>query len=268
MNEAQEKILKDMVWSYSSVGAYKQCPLSFQFMYLYKIQRANNIFAESGSAAHDVMEKIFSKEIEVFEAEHAFLEAYKKFVTCSPPPQLGQRYEENTIQKMRLFFSNLDIDVDDYEVLCMEDKYNYEVEDIKIVIKPDLIVRRKSDGKILLWDYKTSLYKKESHEGYAKQCSLYKRIYEEVTGNKIDEMSILYFKETSKVRKTKEKDGYVVYGRFIDLEYIPEVLETFVEDVKKIRNESVWDANLDEFYCQSLCSARKVCDFKEKHFGF
>lgn len=258
--EEIQTILNNMVWSYSSMNAFKTCPLSFKFSYLDKVKnREGNIFSELGNISHFVMEEYFKGNVEVYELDKLFIDNYDKFVTYNAPTALQKfNYEENTKDKLLKFFNNTDIDNLAYEPLCMEDKYLYEIEGIKIVIKPDLIIRRKADGKVILWDYKTSGYKKDSHAEYAYQCSLYAKIYEIVTGTHIDEMNILYFKETVKPRGKP-----IIYGRFVPLEYNENVLERFVSDVKKIFNAETWEANLDDFFCQNICSYRNgTCEEK------
>ena len=263
-NPKREEILQNMKYSYSSVSGFFQCKLAFVYNYFYRVQRAENIFAQIGTVSHEVMEEYMAGNIEVFELEQYFRDKYAEKVTCSAPSMLGQKFEESTIEKMTKFFSTTDFDRESYEILCMENKYEHVLDgDIKLVVKPDLIVRRKTDGKVILYDYKTSSYKKDSHAGYAKQCSLYKAIFEIVTGIHVDEMKILYFKETVKPRGKP-----LIYGRFIDLEYNENILEQFISDVKAIRAEKEWSASPDEFFCNNLCSARIMCDVKEKVFGF
>lgn len=259
------EILKNMTFSYSSMNAFKTCPLSFKFSYLDKVKnRDGNIFSDLGNLAHYVMEQYFKGEVEVYELDKLFKDNYDKFVTYNAPTALQRfNYEENTKDKMLKFFNNTDIDNSIYEILCMEDKVNYEIDGIKIVIKPDLIIRRKSDGRVILWDYKTSNYSKDSHAGYAYQCSLYAKIYEIVNGIHVDEMNILYFKETVKPRGKP-----LIYGRFISLEYDENVLEKFVSDVKDIFNAETWKANLDDFFCQNICGFRNgTCKEKEDRYG-
>lgn len=259
------EILKNMTFSYSSMNAFKTCPLSFKFSYLDKVKnREGNIFSELGNISHFVMEEYFKGNVEVYELDKLFNDNYNRFITYNAPVALQKfNYEENTKDKLLKFFNNTDIDNLAYEPLCMEDKYLYEIDGIKIVIKPDLIIRRKSDGKVILWDYKTSGYKKDSHADYAYQCSLYAKIYEIVTGIHIDEMNILYFKETVKPRGKP-----MIYGRFVPLEYDENVLERFVSDVKDIFNAETWEANLDDFFCTNICSFRvKTCEDKINRYG-
>ena len=260
--KTKEEILKNMVYSYSSVNGFSTCKTMFKLTYLDKVKRVGNIFSEFGTAAHNVMEKLFSNECEVWDLNELFLDLYKETVVTPPPASLGQKYEEGMLDGLSKFFSTTNLNVDNYEVLCMEEKLEYAVDDINIVVKPDLILRRKSDGKVLLWDYKTSGYKKSSHEGYAYQCSLYAKIYELVKGIHVDELTILYFKETVKPRG---KD--LIYGKFVNMVYDESVLDIFISDVKKIRQEKAWDATPDQFFCCNICSVKTACEAKEHFFG-
>lgn len=247
------------------MNAFKTCPKMFDFSYLEKEKnRDGNLFSDFGNLSHFVMEEYFKGNVEVYELDKLFEDNYSKFITYNEPQILKKyNYEETTKQKLLKFFNNTDIDNLEYEPICMEDKIEYAVDGIKIVIKPDLIIRRKSDGRVILWDYKTSNYKKESHAEYAYQCSLYAKIYEIVKGIHIDEMNILYFKETVKPRGKP-----MIYGRFVPLEYDENVLERFVSDVKNIFNSETWDAKLDDFFCTNICSFRvKTCEDKINRYG-
>ena len=254
-----------MVWSYSSMNSFKTCKKMFFLSYIEKNKnRDGNLFACFGNLAHFVMEEYFKGNVEVYELDKLFKDNYDKFITYNAPVALQKfNYEDNTKDKLLKFFNSIEIDNLAYEPICMEDKIEYEIDGIKIVIKPDLIIRRKSDGKVILWDYKTSNYKKESHAEYAYQCSLYAKIYEIVTGIHVDEMNILYFKETVKPRGKP-----IIYGRFVPLEYDENVLERFISDVKDIFNAETWEANLDDFFCQNICSFRNgTCEEKALRYG-
>lgn len=262
--EEIKDILSRMVWSYSSVNSFKTCKAMFSFSYLEKIKdREGNIFSDFGNLTHYVMEEYFKGNVEIYELDKLFNDNYEKFVTYNAPTSLQKfNYEENTKEKILKFFNSTTIDSSEYEVLAMEDKIEYEIDGIKIVVKPDLIIKRKSDGRVILWDYKTSTYSKDSHSGYAYQCSLYAKIYEIVKGVHVDEMNILYFKETSKPRNKP-----IVYGRFISLPYDENVLDRFVSEVKEILNSDSWEATTDDFFCKNLCSFRSFCPDKIEAFG-
>jgi CRISPR/Cas system-associated exonuclease Cas4 (RecB family) len=262
-NLKRNEILNKMVYSYSSVSGFETCPLMFEYQYFYKVQRLPNYFAQLGTLAHEIMEKYFREELEIFELSNEFKDKYDEVVTFPVPSSLGEKFVDKTMEEMRLFFSTTTFDRNKYEVLCMEDKYVYEKDGIKIVAKPDLIIRNKETGEVILLDYKTSRYKKDSHSGYAQQLSLYKAIFESVKGIKINRMQILYFKESSKVRGEDRR----IYGRFIDLEYNENILDEFMEKISLIKQEKEWVAKPDQFFCSFLCSARGVCDVKERTFG-
>jgi putative RecB family exonuclease len=262
-SEKDKEILKNMVYSYSSVSSFDTCPLSFKLMYLDKMKRESNIFGELGNATHSTFEAYFRDEAEIFELKELFLDNCKKQVkTPAPDSLLKYNYEENNINLISEYFSHTELDKSKYEVLCIEDKIEYEIHGIKIVIRPDLIVRRIEDEKVLLFDYKTSKYSKDSHAGYAYQCSLYKYIFEIVRGIHIDEMWIIYVKEKTKKRGQEPKDG-----KTVELLYDEKVMNRFLYDVSGILAERDWKANLDQFFCNSLCSVRKSCKQKEYTFG-
>jgi len=261
--EEVKEILKNMTWSYSSVNTFETCPYSFKLTYLDREKRAENIFSQVGNSVHSTFEEYFKGEVEIFEMDNRFLENYQKYVKLSPPRMLLKyNYEEKNIDLISKYFRNMDLSREDFEVLCIEDKIEYAQDGIKIVVKPDLIVRRLSDGKVTLYDYKTSSYKKDSHSGYAYQCSLYACLYEKVKGVHIDEMNIIYVKEQTKRRGEQPK-----FGRIIPMVYDEKVLGKFYYGVSGILAEREWNPKLEQFFCNEICSMRKICGYKENTFG-
>lgn len=232
-------------------------------MYIDKTKRESNIFGEVDNSVHSTFEAYFRNEIEIFELNKFFLEIYEDNVK-SPVPQnlVKYNYEENNKTLISEYFKNTNFNKYDYEVLCIEDRIEYETYGVKIVVKPDLILRRLSDGKVILFDYKTSKYDKAKHSGYTYQCSLYKNLFEKVKGIMIDEMAIIYVKE-----KTKKRGETPVDGKTVEVVYDEKVLDRFLYDISNILAERDWKPNLDQFFCNSLCSVRSMCEQKQYTFG-
>jgi CRISPR/Cas system-associated exonuclease Cas4 (RecB family) len=249
-NTNKNEKLKTMAFSHSSVNGFKQCPLMFKMTYFEKHEKKQNIYAQWGNLAHFVMESFLTGKIEVWELDTLYKDKYNDFVNVPAPVPLS-KYVQPTIEKFEKFFREFEMDLDEYEILSVEEKFETMIEDVKIVVKPDSILKRKSDGKIILYDYKTSSYKKESYESYCKQVSLYAAIYKMVTGRVIDECYILYLKDG------REKE--------VELDY--NVVDEFTSTVKEIREEEDWEAKPEEFFCRNICSVRDSCEVKARKFG-
>ncbi len=255
--------LKNLTWSYSSMNLFENCPYGFKLTYIDRKKRVSNIFAEIGSATHAVFEDYFNDEAEIFELEDLFRKKYEYYVKSPVPKNLLKfNYEDKTIELISKYFRTIEINRDNYEPLCIEGKAEYKIYNVSIVVKPDLIVRRKSDNKVILYDYKTSKYDKEKHSGYAYQCSLYKHIWEQVSGIHVDEMAIIYVKELTKKRGEEPKNGKIV-----PLEYDEKVMDRFLYDISSIIAERDWKPKLEQFQCENICSVRNSCRYKENTFG-
>lgn len=235
-------------YSYSSLSSFETCPYGFKRNYIDRQVQVGNFFAQFGSLVHSVFEAYLKGELEVFELSMKFSEEYPTAITIDPPP-LIPNMEENYIKSVKEFFEKTDFDAYKYEPICIEGKYNITIDGINLVVKPDAILRRKDDKKVILLDFKTSKYTKKKHDEYSVQMSLYAVLFEKITGIHIDETLILYVRE----------------GKFRPVKKIDENILDWVKDVVgQIRAEKEWVAKPDEeFYCSYICGVRNSCRFKK-----
>lgn len=61
------EILKNKIWSFSSINTYDTCPHCFKLIYLNNVRKVDNAFAEFGKFVHYLLEKYYKGEIEFFE---------------------------------------------------------------------------------------------------------------------------------------------------------------------------------------------------------
>ena len=238
--------LNDFVFSYSSVGAYKQCPLSFKKNYIDKEEKVGNWFGQIGSLSHLVFEEWLKGSIEVFELEPFFKDNYDKNVNIRPPAY-PKGMEENYKTQIADFFKNTDFNPYDWEIVCLESRHEYNLDGIKIVIKPDAVLKNKQTGKVHLLDYKTSKYDAKKQKGYAAQTCLYAKILHLAENITVDKIDIWYIREN----KLKEVE--------YDEQIAQETLTDFKNMVELIRNENDWKAKPDKYFCFELCSVRNSC---------
>lgn len=165
------------------------------------------------------------------------------------------------------FFENFEFNRDDYEVLVIEDKIDVDLSEFNLVVKPDLVLKDKKTGKVILLDYKTSIIEKkgkiakkdrEKLDGYKRQMTMYAK-YLKTKGVVIDE-AWLWF-----VRQEDNK----IYKFVINTIDEAEVTKWIVGTVHLIKAEEEFPPTINNFFCGELCSVSSFCvpyiKFKEQN---
>ncbi len=252
-------ILEDMNFSYSSASTFHTCAYNFYLTYIEMEPREGNWFSDYGSHIHEVLEKYFRNELESYQLSDYYSENYDKNVTHNPPPYpngMAQKYREQG----QLFFDYFSFDKSLYDILIIEDMIKTEFKGIKLVVKPDLILKEKSTGKNILFDYKSSTpflasgkRDKKKFEGYIKQLYLYKYFINKVQGIQIDKI-ILWFPRLDRMEEIEINEKEEL-----------KTIEWFTNTVKDILKEEEFKADTsNKYFCENLCSMFSKCRFANK----
>ena len=248
--------LDHLTFSFSSLSAYHTCKYSFKLQYIDVEPRQQNFFGEYGSFIHKIMEFYWQGELPKEEMANYF-EAVYNDIMKTPPPSFPEGMEEKYYNDALEFLRNFPYDRDDYDVIATEGKYNTEYKGISIVVRPDLILRDKRTGEIVMLDFKTSKPVKGKKQAwdeakiaeYVKQTLLYAHFYQVVTGMKVNRIKLLF------VRLNRE---YVVE---VTEESIQPVLEWLEKTVQLIKWEDDFEPTVDNYFCSQICSVRDACKY-------
>lgn len=257
-------IIDGIVFSYSSVSTFENCPYSFKLTYIDALPREKNFFSDFGLLVHDCFEQFFGDKLSYFELSDYYKKQFDVFVTSVPPQYpagMLERYRENGQE----FFDNFFFEKDNYEMLFVEDTIDLQIGDVLFTARPDLVLIEKETGKHILLDYKTStpyrIDKRNGKEivdnqkiaGYLKQMYLYTHAVMQKYQIKISEIKIWY-------PRLNRIDTYVW-----DEKEETKVIKWLNETVKKIKNETdfTYD-NSSKYFCQNLCGVRDFCEYKPK----
>ena len=243
-------------FSYSSASAFDTCKYSFKLTYMEKKNRAKNFFSDYGSFIHAIIEMYFRGELDIFTMSGYYEEHYYEWVVSKPPP-FQKTMAEGFYKKGLEFFDGFCFDKDDYELLMLEEKVVGEVGGFHFVVKPDMVLKEKKTGKIILMDVKTANPYKPNGKldikkvtPYAKQLALYAYFIEIDLNIKIDEKIIWFTKSGN-------------FENVTSLVSNEEALAWFKETVGKIFDEEKWEHDLSSaFFCDFLCSVRMDCEFR------
>jgi len=253
------KELNAMTWSFSRCHSYENCNYAFYLKYIEKESDEQNFYAAFGKFCHEILEKIFKKEITLNEAIDYYNEKFYEEVN-------DYGTAESTVEKNFYlgldYFENLDLGwLDDYEILGIEKKCLFTINKIKFIGFIDLLVQHKETKEIIVIDHKSSEYpigkkgkvlkkKQDDYDNYKKQLYLYcEQVYKEY-GVYPSHICWNYFKDQKWLKLPFIKEEY------------EEAKKWAVELIGEIHNDENFLPNLSYFYCNNLCGFRNVCDYK------
>lgn len=249
-------ILNNIRWSYSSLSTFKTCPLAFKLSYIDSLERTNNFYAEYGLLVHEILEKYFKKEVEIWDLSSTFKLNFDLMVKSpSGIPGLEEKYYQQGIS----FFDSFDVSRDLYDVMFLEEKINFDYEGYKFVAKPDLVLKEKTTNLVSLWDYKSStLYKKDRKgietedakkiEEYKKQMSMYTFALR-LSGIKVDKINLLFTRAKKLISfPVVEKDE-------------TDIMQWALNTIEDIYKEEYNYNNTQNYFCNNLCGVRLFCEF-------
>lgn len=245
--------IDEIVFSYSGLSSFESCRHAWYLTYIEEQPRGGNFWADYGLLIHETLEKFFLGEMEAFELSNYYLDNWERVVVSSPP--FFVKVEEYKEQGLK-FFERFVFNKSDYHILVIEGKSEASYKNIKLVVKPDLIIQHKETGKKYLLDYKSSLIwkkgkmDKKKWEGYKKQMSMYSVF----SGHDIDEVWVWFVRdeekefEKFKPQKIESKD----------------IKEWIFKTVKQIKSEEKFEPTIEPFFCEHLCSVSFACKFFNK----
>jgi hypothetical protein len=249
-------ILDSLKYSFSSANSYETCKHGFRLTYIEAEERIKNAFSDYGNLIHKTLEKYFTSELEVWDLLDYYINNFGEFVqTDFPPYPAGMR--DNYYQSGLEFFDNFEFDKSKYEIIFIEEPIESEYHGIKLIVKPDLILKEIETGKYILIDYKTAKIKSGKNkikqlEDYKKQFYLYCQFLWLEKNIKIDEIHIWFIRD--KVKEVIVVDPIVAQN----------TLDWFEDTIHKIKQETEWSPNNTKenaYFCSQICSVRSVCKF-------
>lgn len=250
-------LINNMTWSYTRLSSYAQCPHEWFLQYVEELKGDNNFYAEFGKFCHIILEKYAKGELALFELVDYYDSHFDEFI--------GEGYGDQRDKYKtlgRLYFENIDLDLDKYEILGIEKKCDFQLNGNTFTGYIDLLLKDKQTGEILLIDHKSSEYpmgkkgkiKKAEEQkfiGYKRQLYLY---------------SLQVFNEYG-VFPTKIGWNYFKSGQWLIIDFdkkeYEEALEWAKQTILEINEDEEFRPNQDWFYCTHLCRFRnQYCEYR------
>jgi len=263
MSEFIDSINK-MRWSYSRATTFEQCKYCFYLNYINKDRETypieSNYYADVGIFMHEILAKVYEGEFSMSDAYRYFREYYRDNISSYVKPETMDKKYETCCS----FLAEEDYSwLDKYEVLGVEMECKFEIEGYPFVGYIDLLLRDKTDGKIVVLDNKSSDYpfKKDgtvkakslhSFNNYKKQMYLYSYAVKEKYGEFPKEITWFHFLDGGKFATIPFK-----------IEEYNKAVEWFVDTIHEVEQEDEFPPNDDFFYCSTLCNFRKSCEYRK-----
>ena len=249
-------ILNGFKYSHSSVTTYETCNYAFYLTYIQAEERKKNFYSQYGIFSHRILEKFFKNELAVYDLAPYYRENYDKYITLEPPSYKKNNASQEYYDKGLYYFENFSFDKSLYEIILIEENINFSLQNIKVVVKPDLVLFEKEASKYILTDFKTAnAYKngkldKVKMKGYMKQFNLYAYGIWIAKELPIDEIDV-WFITCGKTERVK-----------MDAMYVQEVMDWFYNLTEKINQDEEWKPYIgNQWYCNFLCSVKNSCPF-------
>lgn len=242
------------IYSFTKINAYYQCKYQYYLNYILKAEerpeKKENAFSEYGTFVHSIFEKYFKGELFDFELTSYYEDNYDLNVIEEFPPNafadLGETYYNDGYS----FLENFD-GYPGYETIGVEQNFVVDFGKFKLRGFIDLILRDKSDGKIIIQDWKSKAKfktKKEQKE-YARQTYLYSKYIYDTYGEFPKTLRFAMFRKNTMCEIPFNIKDY------------KEAIEWASMAVNEIESCSDWKETYDEFYCRYLCDYRDSCKY-------
>lgn len=269
-DNSNDFILDTMTWSFSRLESFYSCPYGWKKRYIDCESGESNAFAEYGTLAHKLLEEYSKGEIDGFDLATEYEDRFDDAVQYDFPPNKFVDMRETYYNKGLRYFEEFDgILPEEYEVLGVEKKVNFEIADKPFVGYIDLLVKT-ADGKIGVVDHKSASAKfkrnGEPAKAFAEKMLMYKRqlyLYCKALidgGLQPDFLCWNFF-----------NDQYVYKIPFSQEEY-DEAIAWATETIRLIGEEENWEPVCDFYYCHYICDSRNDCEYciwerKDDEFG-
>ena len=252
--------LDEMVWSFSRIKCYEQCPYSFYLKYIDKDEvPESNFYAENGIIFHEICERLLKKEIDIRDAPKEYTDKFDGILNTTKKSIMNKCFDD-CIE----YLCDVDeFDFDKYDVLGVEKYIEFKIGKYKFIGYIDVLLRDKVTGDVIVLDHKSSsgdIFKKDGtlKKGKEEQFGSYKKqlyLYCNPVIKEYGEPTYLawhHFREHGRINKI----------RFDKKEY-NETLEWAKNTIKTIYNDKKFTEKCDWFYCNNLCDFRGCCGLKD-----
>lgn len=256
-------IVDTMVWSFSRITAYNQCPYQFFLRYINGTKGEENFFSQYGSFVHKILEKYAKGELSLFDLVDYYEQHYSENVTYPAPPNkytdIGQLYYDKGLD----YLENIDLDLENYEILGVEKEVHFTIGKYKMVGFIDLLLKDKETGDITVLDHKSGSLKMKKNGEISKSEEEHFKLFKRQ----------LYLYSIAVINEYGIKPKFLKWNLFKDQNSITiefndkdfeEAKQWVINTIHTIENDTLWLPNPQDYFCRNLCDMRNcACEYKK-----
>lgn len=244
-------LINDMVWSYSRLKAYEDCPYRWYLKYILDYKEDDMFYASYGSFMHELLAQYYSRELTKDELPIRFLESFQYRV-------LGERPASSTVEKyIKAGVAYLSsFKPFDMNTLGVEEKVEFDIDGVNFIGFVDYVGEK--DGEIYIVDHKSHDLKPRSKrkkptqndveiDEMLKQLYLYSKPIKEKYGTFPTKLCFNCFKA-----------GVVIEEPFSEAEY-DNTIQWATGIINDIKNEIDFNPYIEFFKCKNICGCHDEC---------
>ena len=252
-----------MRWSYSRLSLFHNCKYAFYLNYILNdpvlYPPEGNFYSENGKFVHEILEKVFKKEIDLDEAASLYTDDFGGAIK-NP---VRQSIMDKKFEACAEFLSTVDFDwMNDYEILGVEKEMHFSIGEKEFIAYIDLLLRDKTYKDIIIIDHKSGAYPfgknsnvlknyQDTFLSYQRQMNLYAAAVYQEYGEYPSQFCWNFFSENRYATIRFNKATY------------RDVIKWAEDTIQEIEQEEEFDPNMNFFYCTQLCSFRSSCEYAQ-----
>lgn len=246
-------IIDGMVWSYSRITCYEDCPYKFFLKYIKGYQGSRQFFSDYGSFMHSIIEKFLCGELQKNELVGYYLTNFKREVVGRAPSyKIFKAYFDQGLNYLLTVQTPAD------ETVGVEKEIHFNIEGAPFIGYIDRISKCEDGYEVV--DNKSRTLKARTHRNKPTKSDYELDRY----------LRQLYLYSTHILDEYGEYPKRLVFNCFRTQEVISEPFDEqaymntnawALSTITKIRQESEWLPNIEWFSCRYLCDVSDECEY-------
>jgi len=252
-NISYKPIIDDMIWSYSRIESFCDCPHRFFLKYIKGYQESDKFYATYGSFIHKLIEQFYRGELTKDEMIFKYLTDFSKEVRgIRPKDSTVQKYINDGCQYLREFAPL------PFNMVAVEKQVNFSIGDYNFIGFIDYIGEQ--DGKLYIVDNKSRnliprsgkkvpTAKDKELDLMLRQLYIYSVAIEQEYGELPEALCFNCFRTQTFIKEQ------------FDIHKYEEAKQWAVDSIEKIKETEAFEPNQNFFSCLYICGVNDHCDY-------
>lgn len=252
-------LIEDMVWSYSRIEAFENCPYRFFLKYISKCDDTAKFFSSYGSFMHKLIENYYKGALPASNMVSEFLTGFQDNVVGERPSEsIVLKYIKSGVDYLSSFQPF------DFETVAVEKRVDFEIKGQKFVGYIDYLGRK--NGDLYIIDNKSRDLKPRSKrkkptvkdlelDSMLKQLYIYAAAVKQEYGEFPKALCFNCFRTGVFIEEPFDKNAY------------DEAIEWAINEIETIKTTDDFYPNIEFFPCRYICGVSDDCIYNQMAFG-